>query len=204
MKMFRSIWQHISWCFFQLPPAPPKPVITPRWIIPTSTVRYSLCIYLLNKLGVHTDTCLLFCPHSPITCWIVNVFACVFNCIQVSPLVLILVIQALAVRYSSVTVLLSFLFISFDLQPPGIFTNGLLDLEPPAKVNPLPPAEGGPALTHALPHLTHTRNTVSTRWNSLEAKAVLTVKISFAICWPLLIAHETARPLQTSCNCTKL
>lgn len=54
-------------------------------------------------------------------------------------------------------------FISFYLQPPGIFTNGLLDLEPPAKVNPLPPAEGGPALTLALPHLIHTRNTVSTR-----------------------------------------
>lgn len=67
------------------------------------------------------------------------------------------------VRYSSVTVLLSFLFISFYLQPPGIFTNGLLDLEPPAKVNPLPPTEGGPALTHALPHLVHTRNTMSTR-----------------------------------------
>lgn len=45
--------------------------------------------------------------------------------------------------------------------PPGVFTNGLLDLDPPAKVNPLLPADGGPALTPALPHLAHTRNTVS-------------------------------------------
>lgn len=114
---------------------------------------------------LYLPTVLLFCPHSPITCWIVNGFARVLNYIHVSPLVPILVIQPLAVRYSSVTPQSFFLsfFISFYLQPPGIFTNGLLDLEPPAKVNPLPPAEGGPALTHALPHLVHTRNTVSTR-----------------------------------------
>ncbi|KAM9802731.1 band 4.1-like protein 5 isoform X1 [Syngnathus typhle] len=36
--------------------------------------------------------------------------------------------------------------------PPGIFTNGLLDLEPPAKVAALPPADGGAALTSALSH----------------------------------------------------
>ncbi|XP_070770338.1 band 4.1-like protein 5 [Enoplosus armatus] len=46
--------------------------------------------------------------------------------------------------------------------PPGVFTNGLLDLDPPAKVNPLLPADGGAALTPALPHLAHTRNTIST------------------------------------------
>lgn len=50
------------------------------------------------------------------------------------------------------------------MQPPGVFTNGLLDLDPPAKVNPLPPADGGAAITPALPHLAHTRNTpLSTR-----------------------------------------
>lgn len=49
--------------------------------------------------------------------------------------------------------------------PPGIFTNGLLDLDAPAKVNPPPPADAGPAVTAALPHLPHLphqRNTVPT------------------------------------------
>lgn len=46
--------------------------------------------------------------------------------------------------------------------PPGAFTNGLLDLDPPSKVNPLLPSDGGASLTSALPHLTHTRNAVST------------------------------------------
>ncbi|XP_041663630.1 band 4.1-like protein 5 isoform X2 [Cheilinus undulatus] len=45
--------------------------------------------------------------------------------------------------------------------PTGVFTNGLLDLEPPAKVNPPLPADGGAALTPALPLLAHTRNTSS-------------------------------------------
>lgn len=49
------------------------------------------------------------------------------------------------------------------MQPPGVFTNGLLDLDPPAKVNPVLPADGGPPLTPALPQLAHTRNTNSTR-----------------------------------------
>ncbi|XP_069388312.1 band 4.1-like protein 5 isoform X2 [Paralichthys olivaceus] len=44
--------------------------------------------------------------------------------------------------------------------PPGVFTNGLLDLDPHAKVTPLLPADGG-AATPALPHLAHTRNTTS-------------------------------------------
>ncbi|XP_029980357.1 band 4.1-like protein 5 isoform X2 [Sphaeramia orbicularis] len=35
--------------------------------------------------------------------------------------------------------------------PPGMFTNGLLDLDPPAKVPPLLPADGGGALTQAPP-----------------------------------------------------
>lgn len=47
------------------------------------------------------------------------------------------------------------------MQPPGAFTNGLLDLDPPAKVIPLLPADGGAALTPALPHLAHPRNTNS-------------------------------------------
>lgn len=47
------------------------------------------------------------------------------------------------------------------MQPPGVFTNGLLDLDPPAKVNPVLPADGGAALTPALPHLAHTRNTTA-------------------------------------------
>ncbi|XP_030284512.1 band 4.1-like protein 5 isoform X3 [Sparus aurata] len=46
--------------------------------------------------------------------------------------------------------------------PPGVFTNGLLDLDPPAKVNPVLPADGGAPLTPALPQLAHTRNTNST------------------------------------------
>ncbi|XP_028250157.1 band 4.1-like protein 5 [Parambassis ranga] len=45
--------------------------------------------------------------------------------------------------------------------PPGVFTNGLLDLDPPSKV-PLLPADERAALTPALPHLAHTRNTAST------------------------------------------
>ncbi|XP_057708032.1 band 4.1-like protein 5 [Corythoichthys intestinalis] len=47
--------------------------------------------------------------------------------------------------------------------PPGIFTNGLLDLEPPAKVAaaPLPPVDGGAALTSALPQSAHTFHTNS-------------------------------------------
>ncbi|XP_054471156.1 band 4.1-like protein 5 isoform X2 [Anoplopoma fimbria] len=45
--------------------------------------------------------------------------------------------------------------------PPGVFTNGLLDLDPSAKVNPLLPADGGAALTPVLPHRAHTRNTNS-------------------------------------------
>ncbi|XP_056294020.1 band 4.1-like protein 5 isoform X1 [Pseudoliparis swirei] len=44
--------------------------------------------------------------------------------------------------------------------PPGVFANGLLDLDPPAKFNPLLPADGGAALAPVLPHLAHTRNTV--------------------------------------------
>ncbi|XP_078142324.1 band 4.1-like protein 5 [Centroberyx gerrardi] len=46
--------------------------------------------------------------------------------------------------------------------PPGVFTNGLLDLDPPAKVTPLLPADGGAALTPALPHLAHTHNIIAT------------------------------------------
>ncbi|XP_036966047.1 band 4.1-like protein 5 isoform X2 [Acanthopagrus latus] len=46
--------------------------------------------------------------------------------------------------------------------PPGVFTNGLLDLDPPAKVNPALPADGGAPLTPALPQLAPTRNTNST------------------------------------------
>ncbi|XP_058477498.1 band 4.1-like protein 5 isoform X1 [Solea solea] len=75
-----------------LPPVPQsKPLITPRWIIPTTSVRAHL----------------------------------------LSP-------------------------------PPGIFTNGLLDPDPPAKVTPHLPADGGAALTPVLPHLVHTHNTIAT------------------------------------------
>ncbi|XP_061697810.1 band 4.1-like protein 5 isoform X2 [Syngnathoides biaculeatus] len=45
--------------------------------------------------------------------------------------------------------------------PPGVFTNGLLDLERPAKVTALPPVDGGAALTSALPHPAHTFHTSS-------------------------------------------
>ncbi|XP_061547438.1 band 4.1-like protein 5 isoform X2 [Phycodurus eques] len=45
--------------------------------------------------------------------------------------------------------------------PPGIFTNGLLDLELPAKVGALPPADGGATLTSGLPHPAHTFHTNS-------------------------------------------
>ncbi|XP_041858040.1 band 4.1-like protein 5 isoform X2 [Melanotaenia boesemani] len=46
--------------------------------------------------------------------------------------------------------------------PPGIFTNGLLDVDPPSKATPLLPADGGAALTPAPPLLAHTRNAIST------------------------------------------
>ncbi|XP_026231677.1 band 4.1-like protein 5 isoform X2 [Anabas testudineus] len=45
--------------------------------------------------------------------------------------------------------------------PPGVFTNGLLDHDPPGKATSLLPADGEAALPQALPHLAHTRNTVS-------------------------------------------
>ncbi|XP_028993657.1 band 4.1-like protein 5 isoform X2 [Betta splendens] len=45
--------------------------------------------------------------------------------------------------------------------PPGVFTNGLLDLDHNAKVTPLLPVDGGVGLTQALPQLAHARNTVS-------------------------------------------
>ncbi|XP_028292508.1 band 4.1-like protein 5 isoform X2 [Gouania willdenowi] len=52
--------------------------------------------------------------------------------------------------------------------PPGIFTNGLLDLEPPSKVAPLLSAEGGvAALSPAPPHLlSHARSIISTSSSS--------------------------------------
>ncbi|XP_072253932.1 band 4.1-like protein 5 isoform X2 [Leuresthes tenuis] len=46
--------------------------------------------------------------------------------------------------------------------PAGIFTNGLLDIDPPSKVTPLLPADGGAALTPTPPHLAPTRNAIST------------------------------------------
>uniref|UniRef100_A0A667Z778 Erythrocyte membrane protein band 4.1 like 5 n=1 Tax=Myripristis murdjan TaxID=586833 RepID=A0A667Z778_9TELE len=49
------------------------------------------------------------------------------------------------------------------MQPPGVFTNGLLDLDPPAKVTPRLPADGGAALPPAHPHLSHTHNIIATR-----------------------------------------
>ncbi|XP_038146195.1 band 4.1-like protein 5 isoform X1 [Cyprinodon tularosa] len=46
--------------------------------------------------------------------------------------------------------------------PPGIFTNGLLDIEPSSKVVPLlPSADGGAVLASAPVHLTHPRNPVT-------------------------------------------
>uniref|UniRef100_A0A1A7XI14 Band 4.1-like protein 5 n=1 Tax=Iconisemion striatum TaxID=60296 RepID=A0A1A7XI14_9TELE len=47
--------------------------------------------------------------------------------------------------------------------PPGIFTNGLIDVEPQSKVSPLLlPADGGATLTPTPPHLTQTRNAIPT------------------------------------------
>ncbi|KAM4608276.1 band 4.1-like protein 5 [Polymixia lowei] len=46
--------------------------------------------------------------------------------------------------------------------PPGVFTNGLLDLDPPAKVTPLLPTDGGSALAPAHPHLAQTHNIIAT------------------------------------------
>ncbi|XP_056915028.1 band 4.1-like protein 5 isoform X1 [Takifugu flavidus] len=45
--------------------------------------------------------------------------------------------------------------------PPGVFTNGLLDLDHPAKVSPVFPADGRAAHPPGLTHLTHIPNTVS-------------------------------------------
>ncbi|XP_056144972.1 band 4.1-like protein 5 [Lampris incognitus] len=46
--------------------------------------------------------------------------------------------------------------------PPGVFTNGLIDLDPSAKVSPLPPADGGAALAPVHPHLTQSHNIIAT------------------------------------------
>ncbi|KAM3835922.1 band 4.1-like protein 5 [Diretmus argenteus] len=46
--------------------------------------------------------------------------------------------------------------------PPGVFTNGLLDLDPSTKVTPLLPADGVAALIPAHPHLSHTHTTATT------------------------------------------
>ncbi|XP_054908779.1 band 4.1-like protein 5 isoform X3 [Poeciliopsis prolifica] len=47
-------------------------------------------------------------------------------------------------------------------QPAGLFTNGLIDMEPSSKVVPLlPPADGGAVLPSAPAHLTHPHNTLS-------------------------------------------
>ncbi|XP_008294567.1 band 4.1-like protein 5 [Stegastes partitus] len=46
--------------------------------------------------------------------------------------------------------------------PPGVFTNGLLDLDPPPKATCPLPADGAAALTPAPPHLAHTRTSAST------------------------------------------
>lgn len=46
------------------------------------------------------------------------------------------------------------------MQPPGVFANGLLDVDQPAKVNP---ADGRAAHPPALTHLTHTPNLVISR-----------------------------------------
>uniref|UniRef100_H2SHW8 Erythrocyte membrane protein band 4.1 like 5 n=1 Tax=Takifugu rubripes TaxID=31033 RepID=H2SHW8_TAKRU len=51
-------------------------------------------------------------------------------------------------------------YVSF---PPGVFTNGLLDLDHPAKVSPVFPADGRAAHPPGLTHLTHIPNTVSNR-----------------------------------------
>ncbi|XP_068184606.1 band 4.1-like protein 5 isoform X2 [Antennarius striatus] len=45
--------------------------------------------------------------------------------------------------------------------PPGVFTNGLLELDPPAKANALLPADGASVLIPAPSHLAPTRNAVS-------------------------------------------
>uniref|UniRef100_A0A3B5AV88 Erythrocyte membrane protein band 4.1 like 5 n=1 Tax=Stegastes partitus TaxID=144197 RepID=A0A3B5AV88_9TELE len=44
-----------------------------------------------------------------------------------------------------------------SVPPPGVFTNGLLDLDPPPKATCPLPADGAAALTPAPPHLAHTR-----------------------------------------------
>lgn len=49
------------------------------------------------------------------------------------------------------------------MQPPGVFTNGLLDLDHPAKVNPVFTADERAAHPPALAHHTHTPNPVISR-----------------------------------------
>ncbi|KAM9709999.1 band 4.1-like protein 5 isoform 3-T3 [Menidia menidia] len=46
--------------------------------------------------------------------------------------------------------------------PPGLFTNGLLDVEPPSKLSPAVPAEAGAALASTPPVLAHTRSAIPT------------------------------------------
>lgn len=53
--------------------------------------------------------------------------------------------------------------LSYLMQPPGVFTNGLLDMDQPAKVNPVFTADGRVAHPPALTHLAHTLNPVISR-----------------------------------------
>lgn len=93
--------------FFQLPPVhQPKPVITPRWIIPTTAVS-------------------------------VFVFLCVISGLTPLPL-------------------------PHLMQPPAVFTNGLLDLDHPAKVAAFT-ADGRAAHPPAPALLTHTPTPVISR-----------------------------------------
>lgn len=51
---------------------------------------------------------------------------------------------------------------SSPMQPPGVFGNGMLDLDPHPKLASGVP-EGGVSVTPPLPPLAHTQNNVATR-----------------------------------------
>uniref|UniRef100_A0A667ZF43 Erythrocyte membrane protein band 4.1 like 5 n=1 Tax=Myripristis murdjan TaxID=586833 RepID=A0A667ZF43_9TELE len=61
--------------------------------------------------------------------------------------------------------------------PPGVFTNGLLDLDPPAKVTPRLPADGGAALPPAHPHLSHTHNIIPASEDGAKPRGLLTTEL---------------------------
>lgn len=78
--------------------------------------------------------------------------------------------------------------------PPGIFTNGLLELDPPTKVTPLLLADGGAALSPPS-HLAHTCNTISSSSMGHPPASEDGVKPRGLLTTELWCGHEEPAPL---------